>query len=171
MAKDVAEALGIKWVGKKTLEGIPEEWMGVGYLPTPMRQRDDTYRFMENRLTLINTSGACKLAGRSKKPSAVAFTNWIYGEVVPSVLKTGQYVDKRRRARYQKQGKSLAWVEERTEGIDVRKDLTSIRAANQRVDASASSLPPLPPTRGPTRSASFWPMEMARSRVRRPRTP
>ena len=170
MAKDVAAALGIKWNGKQTLAEIPDEWTVVGNLPTTIPQRDGTYRVAERKTTLINTSAACKLAGRSKKPAAVAFTNWIYGEVVPSVLKTGQYVDKRRE-KYQKQGKSLAWVEERTEGIDVRKDLTSIRAANQRVDASASSLPPLPPTRGPTRSVFFWPMAAARSRVRRPRTP
>ena len=170
MGMDIAAALEIKWKGNQTLAEIPDEWIGVRKLRTPKSNRYGTHGVMENKLTLINTSAACKLAGRSKKPSAVAFTNWIYGEVVPSVLKTGQYVDKRRE-KYQKQGKSLAWVEERTEGIDVRKDLTSIRAANRGVDASVSSLPPLPPTRGPTRSVFFWPMAAARSRVRRPRAP
>ena len=143
VAKDVAKALGIFWNGNQVLEGIPEEWTVVRQLLTTIPQRDGTYRVAERKTTLINTSAAYKLAGRSKKPSAGAFTNWIYGEVVPSILKTGEY-SIRRRARYEKQGKPGAWIEVREDGIEVRKDLLQIRAANHGVDSSAFSLPPLP---------------------------
>ena len=41
----------------------------------------------------------------------------MYGEVGPSsILKTGEYVDKRKE-KYKKQGKQAAWVEEREAGI------------------------------------------------------
>jgi prophage antirepressor-like protein len=71
---------------------------------------------VERKTIFIKANAIYQLAGRSSKPAAVAFTRWVYGEVLPSILKTGAYVDKRRE-RYQKQGKQIDWVEEREEGI------------------------------------------------------
>ena len=133
---------GLSGFEKRRFAEIPDEWTGVGKLPTPVRKPDGTYRVMENEVTLIKANAAYQLAARSKKPSAIAFTNWIYGEVVPSILKTGEY-SVRRRARYEKQGKLGAWIEVPEEGIEARKDLLQIRAANHGVDSSAFSSPPL----------------------------
>ncbi|MEA5159953.1 BRO family protein [Cereibacter johrii] len=45
-----------------------------------------------SRLTLISESGLYKLAGRSDKPQAAAFQDWVTREVLPSIRKTGSYV-------------------------------------------------------------------------------
>jgi prophage antirepressor-like protein len=51
---------------------------------------------MENELTCITEAALYKLAFRSNKPAADAFTNWVASEVLPSIHKTGQYVSPRR---------------------------------------------------------------------------
>lgn len=43
-------------------------------------------------MACVNRTGLLKLIGRSDKPSAVAFQDWTFGEVIPSVLETGGYV-------------------------------------------------------------------------------
>jgi prophage antirepressor-like protein len=43
------------------------------------------------RMTLISESGLYRLISRSDKPEAQAFQDWVFGEVLPSVRKTGGY--------------------------------------------------------------------------------
>ena len=83
VAKDVCAALGIKWVGSKTLVSIPEPWKGVGSYPTPRGGRQ--------HLITINEAATYKLAFRSNKPEADAFTNWVASEVLPAIRKTGNF--------------------------------------------------------------------------------
>lgn len=123
VAKDVAEALGIAWRGSATLENIPAPWIGVRKLRTPMRQRDGQYRDTEVEVLVINEAAVFKFVIRSNKPAADAFTNWVASEVLPSIRKTGQYVSARR-AKYERQGKQLEWIENREEGIEARKGFT-----------------------------------------------
>ena len=79
-------------------------------------QRDGLSRVEEKDTTLIKKGAVYHLVGRSRKPAAQAFMRWVYGEVLPSIRKTGEYVSKRR-DRYRREGKQAAWVEVREEGI------------------------------------------------------
>lgn len=83
VVKDVCLALGISWSGSKILSGIPDSWKGVVKLPTP---RGGVQKFV-----VINEAGMYKLAFRSNKPEADAFTNWVASEVLPAIRKTGKY--------------------------------------------------------------------------------
>lgn len=43
------------------------------------------------KVTIINESGLYRLVLRSRKPEAEKFSDWVTGEVLPSIRKTGQY--------------------------------------------------------------------------------
>jgi prophage antirepressor-like protein len=141
VAKDVAEALGIVWASS-TLANIKPEWRKVRKLRTFRRKGFDDKVLVEIDTILINEAAVYKLAIRSNKPSAEAFTDWVASEVLPSIRKTGEYVSKRR-GKYQKQGKQIDWVEDREVGIEARKDFTGtlkgpcVSGAGSRFDASA----------------------------------
>ena len=81
IAKDVCKALGINWCGT-ALNGIPESWQGMWSHHTPSGNQ---------RVRFISEPAVYKLAFRSNKEEADAFTNWIASEVVPSIRKTGAY--------------------------------------------------------------------------------
>lgn len=81
-AKDVCAALDIDWSGK-TLAVIPDCWQSMGKLPTLSRGLQ--------QLKLISEPAVYKLAFRSNKPEADAFTNWVASEVLPTIHKTGRY--------------------------------------------------------------------------------
>lgn len=82
VAKDVCGALGILWTGH-SLDSIPECWQRV--------VRFTTHRRGNQSFKCINEPAVYKLAFRSSKPRAEAFTNWIASEVVPAIRKTGKY--------------------------------------------------------------------------------
>lgn len=82
VAKDVCGALGILWTGH-SLDSIPECWQRV--------VRFTTHRRGNQSFKCINEPSVYKLAFRSSKPRAEAFTNWIASEVVPAIRKTGKY--------------------------------------------------------------------------------
>ena len=88
VAKDVCDALGIVWKSGKgagnsgSLASIPAEWQGMRKFLTPSGRQ---------HLKVILEPAVYKLAFRSNKPEADAFTNWIASEVVPSIRKTGRY--------------------------------------------------------------------------------
>jgi prophage antirepressor-like protein len=42
-------------------------------------------------ITIINESGLYRLVLRSRKPEALPFSDWVTGEVLPSIRKTGSY--------------------------------------------------------------------------------
>ena len=81
-AKDVAKALNISW-SSATLAQIPEEWKGMMNFITPGG---------EQQLTVISEAGMYKLAFRCQSSErADKFTNWVAGEVLPTLRKTGRY--------------------------------------------------------------------------------
>lgn len=82
VAKDVAEVLGIRWDGAGTVGHVPDEWKGVGSVPTPGGKQE---------LLTISEQGLYFFLGRSDKPKALPFQKWIAGEVLPSIRKTGGY--------------------------------------------------------------------------------
>lgn len=82
VAKDVCGALGVLWTGH-SLDSIPECWQRV--------VRFTTHRRGNQSFKCINEPAVYKLAFRSSKPRAEAFTNWIASEVVPAIRKTGKY--------------------------------------------------------------------------------
>lgn len=87
VAKDIALALNIAWTGH-TLDRIPEEWQGAVNLTTPCGNYQGGGM---QSLKVINESAMYKLAFRSNKPEADRFVNWIAGEVLPSIRRTGSY--------------------------------------------------------------------------------
>ena len=82
IAKDVCSALGMGWNGT-VLANIPMDWQR-------MRKFRTLSRGSQN-LKIISEPAVYKLAFRSNKEDADAFTNWIASEVVPSIRKTGAY--------------------------------------------------------------------------------
>ncbi|MDC6407299.1 Bro-N domain-containing protein [Xylella fastidiosa subsp. multiplex] len=44
-------------------------------------------------LTIVSEGGLYRLVLRSRKPEAVAFSDWVTDEVLPSIRKTGSYVN------------------------------------------------------------------------------
>lgn len=80
-AVDVCRILGISWRGN-TLAAIPSSWQGMRKLRTP--QTNQTLR-------VISEPAVYKLAFRSNKPEADAFTNWVASEVLPSIRKNGSF--------------------------------------------------------------------------------
>ena len=82
VAKDVCLALGIGWTGA-TLKNIPERWRSM--LKFNMEGR------YSRRLVVISEPAVYKLAFRSNKPEADAFTNWVASEVLPAIRKTGKF--------------------------------------------------------------------------------
>ena len=82
VAKDVCNALNITWSGA-TLAQIPSEWKGVMKFNTPGGNQE---------LTTISEAGMYKLAFRCNSSAvADAFTNWVAGEVLPTIRRTGGY--------------------------------------------------------------------------------
>lgn len=84
MAKDVFEVLGVTWKGSDSLSAIKPEWM-----MTP--ELTDSYG-RPQRPVFINEPALYKLVTRSRKPEAERFTDWVFGEVIPQIRKTGKYV-------------------------------------------------------------------------------
>lgn len=91
VARDVFSALTIPWAGKRTLSIIPEAWRGVVKLTTPQKHSSGREVYQEQEIIIISEPAVYKLAFRSNKPEAEAFTEWVASEVLPSIRKTGQY--------------------------------------------------------------------------------
>lgn len=91
VAKDVFAVLGVYWAGVRSLSMIPEAWRVVVNLTTTQKNQHGTQEGQTKDLHCINFKGLCKIAFRSNKPEADAFTNWA-AEVIDTVMKTGSYV-------------------------------------------------------------------------------
>lgn len=85
-ARDVCAALHIGWTGH-TLDAIPAAWKGVVKFTTPFGRRGGGTQ----KLITISEPAVYKLAFRSNKPEADAFTNWVASEVLPAIRKGGEY--------------------------------------------------------------------------------
>lgn len=81
-AKDICEGLDITWNGS-TLNPIKSEWRRMLKFSTPRGNQD---------FAVISEAAVYKLAFRSRKPEAEKFTDWIAGEVLPQIRKTGKYI-------------------------------------------------------------------------------
>lgn len=94
-AVDVCKSLGISWRGN-TLNAIPDGWKGMRSFRTPSSgQRGGGIQ----TLRFISEPAVYKLAFRSNKPEADAFTNWVASEVLPAIRKTGKFEPEQRRSR------------------------------------------------------------------------
>lgn len=87
VAKDVCAALTIPWRGD-TLASIQADWKGMRSFRTPS---SGSRGGGTQRLAVIAEPAVYKLAFRSNKPEADAFTNWVASEVLPAIRKTGQF--------------------------------------------------------------------------------
>jgi prophage antirepressor-like protein len=121
VAADVCAVLGITWSGA-TLKDIDPEWKRL--LQFNIHRRNAvTSRPVTEELVVINEAALYQLVFRSRKPEAKSFARWVFSEVLPAIRKTGSYTTERR-AKYERQGKQLEWIEQREEGIEARKGLT-----------------------------------------------
>lgn len=84
VAKDVCACLEIAWTGNQTLAKIPEHWKRGQEIPDPFSKNP------QNTI-IINEPAVYKLAFRSHKPEAEAFTNWVAEDVLPQIRQTGRY--------------------------------------------------------------------------------
>lgn len=103
-AKDVCAALGITWTGH-SLSAIPADWQRVVKLTTLRRGAQG--------LRVISEPAVYKLAFRSNKPEADAFTNWVASEVLPAIRKTGKYEVKLEKKALGRGIKALSTVNEK----------------------------------------------------------
>jgi len=89
VAKDIAMKLNyseatIKSNISNLFGAVPEEWKGN------KRIIDTTGR--EQDMLCVTENGAYFFLARSDKPGALDFQMWLAGEVVPSIMHTGEYV-------------------------------------------------------------------------------
>ena len=82
VAKDVAEKLGYTWSGTSRVEHVPAKWRGVTSVVTPSGTQE---------MVILTEQGLYFFLARSDKPLAVPYQEWIAGEVIPSIRKTGVY--------------------------------------------------------------------------------
>jgi len=81
IAKDVVAVLGSEWSGQ-AVQHIPDRWKTMISVIT-VSGRKDTMALSEAGLNLY--------VMRSDKPKAIPFQEWLAGEVLPSIRKTGSY--------------------------------------------------------------------------------
>jgi prophage antirepressor-like protein len=84
VGKEVAAKLGYKDTPKAVKAHVSIDDRGVGVLPTLKGSQ---------QMTIINESGLYSLILSSKLPSAKEFKHWVTSEVLPSIRKTGGYVN------------------------------------------------------------------------------
>lgn len=84
VGKDVSMALGYKEPTKAAREKVDEEDKGVSKIDTPSG--------MQN-MVVINESRLYSLILSSKLPSAKKFKRWVISEVLPTIRKTGGYIN------------------------------------------------------------------------------
>lgn len=88
VGKDVAEALGYVDTAKALTAHVDEEdkhLLKVGEMPTLKTSNYGAY--------IINESGLYSLVLASKLPTAKQFKRWVTAEVLPTIRKTGGYID------------------------------------------------------------------------------
>lgn len=80
-AKDVFDALEIQWSGTRgSLRHMPQEWICTLYL---QGQRGS------GEVVFLSEAAMYRVLFRSNKPNALAFANWVCGEVLPAIRKQG----------------------------------------------------------------------------------
>lgn len=84
VGKDIAERLGYTNPLKAIRDHVDPEDKGVNEMDTPGGRQP---------LVVINESGLYSLVLSSKLPSAKAFKRWVTHDVIPTIRKTGGYVN------------------------------------------------------------------------------
>ena len=84
VGKDVAEILGYAEPRSAVSKKVDNEDRGVSKIATPSGTQE---------MTVINESGLYSLILSSKLPTAKKFKRWVTAEVLPTIRKTGGYVD------------------------------------------------------------------------------
>jgi prophage antirepressor-like protein len=90
VAKDVFTALGLTWKGSDSLSMIPEDWRMVRKLRTTLANQHGEHGEVEKDAILITEPAVYKIAFRSNKPEADAFTNRV-AEIITEIRQTGRY--------------------------------------------------------------------------------
>lgn len=86
VAADVAEALGYRDAANAGRILADHQKADTQIASTSLNGIEQT-----RRVTIINESGLYRLVLRSRKPEAEKFSDWVTGEVLPSIRKTGGY--------------------------------------------------------------------------------
>jgi prophage antirepressor-like protein len=96
VAKDIFAALDIAWKGSASLKQIPESWVKGSAISGPLYDEKLMGRFPttggEQDLITMSEPAVYMIAFRSNKPEAIGFTEWVAGEVLPSIRRTGKYI-------------------------------------------------------------------------------
>jgi prophage antirepressor-like protein len=79
--KDVCDILGLTHT-TNTAQKLKEDELNVVQLHSGGQLRD---------MSIINEKGLYRVIMRSDKPDAERFQDWVFGEVLPSIRKTGSY--------------------------------------------------------------------------------
>lgn len=82
VARDVCNVLELT-DPSKTMERIKPSEKGTNRIRTPGGPQ---------QMLVVNEPGLYRLIFRSNKPEAEAFQDWVFGEVLPQIRRTGQYV-------------------------------------------------------------------------------
>ena len=85
VGRDVATALGYSNPQKALRDHVPDKYKRTERIVHPLGGEQDTI--------LINEAGLYKLVMRSKLPNAEKFSDWVCEEVLPSIRKTGLYIN------------------------------------------------------------------------------
>ena len=56
-------------------------------------RRDGTPAVQNVPMNFVSEAGLYQAIGRSRKPEAQVFMNWVFGEVLPMIRRTGMYLD------------------------------------------------------------------------------
>lgn len=87
VAKDIALGLGLSW-DRHSLDSIPEDWKGAVIIHTlSSSNRGGGIQ----RILAVNERGMYKMIFRSRKPEADRIVNWLAGDVMSSLMRTGIY--------------------------------------------------------------------------------
>lgn len=84
VGKDVAEILGYERPTDAVRKRVDPDDRGVAKMETPSGAQE---------MTIINESGLYSLILSSKLPKAKEFKRWVTSEVLPTIRKTGGYVN------------------------------------------------------------------------------
>ena len=84
VGKDVASCLAYKDTSDALKKHVDDEDKGVGETPTPGGKQ---------KVIIINESGLYSLILGSHLPNAKQFKHWITHDVIPTIRKTGGYVN------------------------------------------------------------------------------
>ena len=93
-AREVAELLGYKYPANAIQDNVEkEDKISYTELKKSCGLETHTNKF-DPKTIFINESGLYSLILSSKLPKAKEFKHWVTSEVLPSIRKTGQFIDK-----------------------------------------------------------------------------